>query len=1075
MLTRFYEAYGRKDLPALETLWHPRGPARYGRNVVELEFELKTATLLNLSVTQASITPGGGRARVIIDLNVEDAKTKRVRHERRVREITFLQDEGTWKIWNDGAGGIAMEIAARLLAATPDERTRLIASDPEVRSDDTLASVSLHVNRLRSQGKFGEVIDALSVRSALARALGDEGVLATSLLDTGLVYQVQGRTEEASRAYAEARVLYAKVGTKSEVAIIDSNLGGVDYVRGDYASAADRFRQALEVFESEKDAPRIASALHGLGNALFMQGDFEAAMASYQRCLGLHEASGDKYSTSSVLQAMAMVHKEVGSYPAAVEAYARSAALSAAVGDAIGNARAEHGLGEVHRLLGDYGRSLQHFAASLACWERTPDPINRAATMYATGQVHAQQRNLARAIEWYQRALELDQQSGETAAVARDLGGLGGAHFGQGQLELALDEYRKSLSIREQLKDVPGIMWTVVHIGVLQTALGEHSDALQSYQRALGMAEPAGDAGAVCTIFALRAANELVRDDLESALASSAKAAEMAQRLELFDALSQAKVTAGKAHRKAGRIAEAIASFEEAVAALERVPVGPGTETFFDDRRSPYLALTDLLASEKDAPASRVADAFRWWERARTRNLATMLGGDGAVVVKGLTPTERDEERQLARAARTLVVRLKRERARTKPDPDRIASVSGDLERAQGARVAFRRTLFEAHPGLAALRAQAEPAGLDAAARVLAASDALVSFVVLEQKIHVFVVTREPAPAGGAVTITTIDVKAADLGAKVAVFRDALARRDPRAAQAGRDVYDTLMAPVRDPLRRAKSIIVVPDAFLWGLPFEALQDERGRYLVQDFAVSYAPSFSALAAMRSAPAPADDRRPSLLAMADPVIAAAGLERLALVRPPAAPPFPAATREVRSLATLFGPPAAQVLTKDLARADRLSTVRPGAALHLAVPGCLVDASPLFSLLALSRSGPNDPGDGSIEIADAMDWTLPAGMVMLSRLEMGQGGVNGDALTALAWSFYVAGSPTVVVNRWLPPETETRAVSGFYRAWLARSTPGAARPTPAAAMQRAARALIAQPGTQPADWAGFMVLGR
>jgi len=1077
ILTRFYQAYARKDLPAIEALWHPKGPARHARNIVEMEFEVRTATLLGLSVTEAAITPGGGRARAIIDLSVVDAKTNRTRRERRVREVTFLEDQGTWKIWNDNPTASGFQIAARLLAASPEARAALIANDPEVRSDDGLAGLAFEVNRLRAEGKFAEVLDALSVRSALSRALGNERTLAASLLDTGLVCQVTGRIEEAGRAFTEARELYARNGTPADVAIIDSNLGAVEYVRGEYARAADCYRRALEVFEGQKDSPRIASALHGLGNALYMQGDFEQAMTAYQRCLGLHEAAADRYSASQVLQAMAMVHKEVGSYAAAVEAYSRGAALSAAVGDQVGSARAEHGLGDVHRLLGDYSRALQHFAAGLAWWEKTPDTVNRAATMYAIGQVHALQRNFPRAVEWYERALELDRRAGEKGGLARDLGGLGGAHFGQGQLELALGEYRQSLAIREELKDVPGIMWTVTHIGVLETASGQLAEGLRSYQRALGIAEQTGDAGAVCTILALRAANELLRDDAESALASAAKASEMAERLELFDALSNAKVTAGKAQRKSGLVTEAIASFREAVTALERIPIGPGVETFFDDRRSPYLALVDLLATEKDAPASGLADAFLAWERARTRSLANLLGGDGAVVVKDMTPEERDAERALTRATRTLTVRLRRERGRSKPDPDRVAAVGKELEQAVTERAVFRRKLFEAHPSLPVLRAQSEPAGLEAASRVLAPPEALVSFAVMEQRTHVFFVADHGAGAapGRATGVRTIEVKASDLGAKVAAFRDAIVRRDPRAVEAGRELHDLLLSPVRESIRRARSVVVVPDVFLWALPFEALQDGRGRYLVQDFAVSYAPSLTALAAMREARRSDSDRRPTLLAAADPAIPAAALDRLSLLRPPASAPFPAAAREVRSLALVFGPQASQVLTREHARAARVSAVRPGGALHLAAPGSLLETSPLFSLLALSPSGPEDPDHGLVEIGDAIGWTLPAAVVSFSRMDVGAGGINGEALTALAWAFHVAGTGSVIVNRWLPQDADSRTVTGFYRAWLARGTPSLPQPTPAAAMQKAARALVAAPGTHPADWAGFMVIGR
>jgi CHAT domain-containing protein len=545
----------------------------------------------------------------------------------------------------------------------------------------------------------------------------------------------------------------------------------------------------------------------------------------------------------------------------------------------------------------------------------------------------------------------------------------------------------------------------------------------------------------------------------------------------LFDALAHAKVSAGKAQRKSGQVAEAIASFREAIVALERVPIGPGVETFFDDRRSPYLALVDLLATEKGAPASALADAFLAWERARTRSLANLLGGDGAVVVKDMTPAERDEERSLTRATRTLTVRLRRERGRSKPDPDRIAAVGKELEQAVSDRAVFRRKLFEAHPSLPVLRAQSEPAGLETASRVLAPSEALLSFAVMEQRTHVFYVADHGAGATPerAAGFRTIEIKAADLGAKVAAFRDAVARRDPRAAESGRELYDLLLAPVRDSIRRAKSVVVLPDVFLWALPFEALQDGRGRALVQDFAVSYAPSLTALAAMRAAPRQEDDRRLGLLAAADPAISAVALERLSRLRPAGSAPFVGAAREVRSLVPLFGPQASQVLTREQVRADRVSAARQRAALHLAVPGCLLETSPLFSLLAFSAAGRDDGDQGLLEIGDAMGWTLPASVVTLSRTEAGPGGINGEALTALAWALHVAGAGTIVVNRWLPQETDSRAVTGFYRAWLARGTAASPRPTPAAAMQKSARALIAAPGAQVADWAGFMVIGR
>ena len=76
--------------------------------------------------------------------------------------------------------------------------------------------------------------------------------------------------------------------------------------------------------------------------------------------------------------------------------------------------------------------------------------------------------------------------------------------------------------------------------------------------------------------------------------------------------------------------------------------------------------------------------------------------------------------------------------------------------------------------------------------------------------------------------------------------RPGLHRRRQRPAAAAtethlRDLYDALIAPVRDRLQ-ARHIVVVPHDVLHFLPFHALFDGQ-RYLIDEFSVSLAPSAS----------------------------------------------------------------------------------------------------------------------------------------------------------------------------------------------------------------------------------------
>jgi CHAT domain-containing protein len=180
-------------------------------------------------------------------------------------------------------------------------------------------------------------------------------------------------------------------------------------------------------------------------------------------------------------------------------------------------------------------------------------------------------------------------------------------------------------------------------------------------------------------------------------------------------------------------------------------------------------------------------------------------------------------------------------------------------------------------------------------------------------------------------------------------------------------------------------------------------------------------------------------------------------------------------------VFGPARSKIYVGDAARADRLAAgVAPGSIIHLAVPLVLAEAAPLYSLLAFTPTDPADAGSGLIEAAWLMSWALPADVAVASRVEYGPTSGEGDALTGLAWSFFVGGTPAVVVNRWLGAPTDPSVAVRFHRAHAAApaaaATASAALPLASESLQKAMKGILAQPETRhPFYWAGYMAIGR
>ncbi len=210
-----------------------------------------------------------------------------------------------------------------------------------------------------------------------------------------------------------------------------------------------------------------------------------------------------------------------------------------------------------------------------------------------------------------------------------------------------------------------------------------------------------------------------------------------------------------------------------------------------------------------------------------------------------------------------------------------------------------------------------------------------------------------------------------------------------------------------------------------------------------------------------------------------------ERLALIRPsapgqkqPAAAAHrPAADPEVQAFSALFAPAGRRVHVGDQARADRLAPgVPPGALLHLAVPVVLTEASPLYSTLAFTPADANDPATGLVETYALMSVNLPAALTVASRVEYGPASGEGEALTALAWTLLVAGSPTLVLDRWVTGASDPNVAVRFARAHVAPAPATARAPRAPESLQKAMKGILSQSATRhPYYWAGYLVIGR
>ena len=900
----------------------------------------------------------------------------------------------------------------------------------------------------------------LAEKLAAARTEGERDALLAAgkeLLTNGLVEALVGRVGELRfkgelvEALRLSRVTVAvaeRIGEPAGVARAAYMTGVVHYHRGEYEAALEHYRRSLAMEEALKNQRGIATALTGIGLVYRTQGDFDGAMRFYRRGLEAAEAAGDKVIVANTLNL----------------------------------------IGVTYRLQGNRRLALEHFQKALPLFEEANNQAGVTGLWNNIGNIYLQQGQYDLAVDSFRKSLELAEKSKYRTQSSIALNNIGRVHHLRGDHTKALDFYRQSLAIREEIGDKTGAARVLTNIAEAHTETRDYDRALEYYAKTLALLESLGSRADLAVAAVGGARLHLLRGDHKSSLEWAGRAAQLARDNDRLDVLWQARAAGGEAYKSLGQHAEARAAFTEAAAVVEelRGQVAGGEQEqqrFFEGRVSPYLSLVELHAEQGEWGA-----AFVQAERAKARVLLDVLQSGRAEVARGMTVREREEERRLRGELVALNSQLARESQNAKPDASRLSELRSRREQARRNYEAFRTNLYAAHPELKIGRGEVEPVSLEEAGALLPdARSALVEYAVAGDKVFLFVLTKSAAARAPAeLKVYRLGAERADVDAKAEAFRLSLARRDLTYSASARSLYDLLLAPAGAQLRGKTRLVIVPDGKLWGLPFQALQDARGRHLVEDYAISYAPSLTVLREMvrLRGRRPTAASPPSLLAVGNPSL---GAERAGSVtsgngRPRLMEafgqlsPLPDAERQVKALAALYGPTRSRVYTGGSAREGRFKAEAGDyRVLQLATHGVLNDSAPMYSHVLFAREEEGGAEDGLLEAWELMGLDLKADLVVLSACETARGrAAAGEGVIGLTWALFVAGSPATVVSQWKVEASSTTELMLEFHRQLRLGEGGADTPK-GVALQRAAKKMLAgRKHRHPFYWAGFVVVG-
>ena len=923
-------------------------------------------------------------------------------------------------------------------------------------------------------------------RRVLALPNLDPLIHANALNGLGDVYQQKGDRAEAKRAFEELVRFTIQVfgdgDTKTGVALY--KLATLISTAGNYDQARPYAENSLRILEKNFGPTHIAvaDALRALADINAGSGQIQQAESLDRRALAIYEKT---------------YGKEDARYAHALDM-----------------------LGEVLRMKGDLPAAEKLHLDALSVKEKTLGPNHpaTAVSLYFLGSVYENSGDATKAEDYYSRALRVFDGIPNDILGTQQLALCGTLLNLLAEIRSEMGDYKRALPLRERSIQMSSKAFGEEHISVVfeyfslgfdANSMGDTDRALRAWFKAGALADkiPRDNVQAAALTTGI-GRGYMLAGQIENASRMFNEANERVRRWPEASVWFRVGPMTGLAAVDLAqkRFNEAVDLAKEVVRLIETAS-GPDNPEIVQP-----LSILNQVAIEKGDRAGAVDTLSRaldieeknlrrilptGFEAQKTSFMSTLVHTTNRAILLHLDGFPRDPQTLklaldtvLRRKGRVLEEvaqrsRLARDRLPVEDQHlvDELNSARGDfsalaLQQSGGARSpalqALLRTKEQALQQLESTVLSKIPAYASAVAPVTLEQvreqlpvDAALVEVIAYQPDPILLPNRGPRRYAAYVLRRGENPSAVSLGGaseidkQVSELRDAL--RDPKRTDVkalARSLDERVMKPVRPMLRGAKHIIISPDGALSLLPFEALVDETGKYLIERFSFSYLTSGRDLVTASATPS-----RSAPLIMANPAFdlavkpeqttaSAVGLDFRRITYSP----LPRTADEAEGIKRVLG--NATVLTGADATEKKLKQVHGPEILHIATHGfflsnqqqsqidtrlltlvegykpALVENKLLRSGLVLAGVKQGLSGEGEDGIVTALEISgldlRGTKLVVLSACDTGVGDLGGaEGVYGLRRALVMAGAESQVLSFWPVSDTATRDLMvNFYQ---------------------------------------------
>lgn len=806
-------------------------------------------------------------------------------------------------------------------------------------------------------------------------------VLLKALAD---LYRVIGDYAKADTYMKNHSLLAKKLGRELTEAESKPRLHYIGQSAEECRNSIAKAEQMLETAKRTQDKKLEADAYNLMGFYYRLLRDFPKSITYSQKYLELYDKVGDLDGKTCAYGNLGSSYRNLGEIKKAMEYFEKEREITEITGDKLKGGHAFNNLGACYMDVGDHNKAVLYFKHSLNIALAAGRKKEAGGAYSNLSCAYFKLADLTKAVSYSQKHLELAKEMGDRRAQATAYSALGNAYHALGDLDAARSAFQQCFDLANEIGDRTLLAVVEINLGLVCNSQKDYKASLLYHQSSLRRAKETGNKLTVCKALSNKGTCLVKLRDFNGAIASFENC---------IKEWEDVRANLGNEDSLKISIADLHTADYKLLASTQLLAGGQVEAAMLTADRGRAMALKDLLYHKFDVKGEYAKIKQQSTEATRVAKFVDKLREEATLTTLFYCVIGRKVFTWVLNGSHLNVAEW----------PDKEEDYWALMTLVETALAEIRQGNF------------AQGAVED---RSLLASE-MDSFEDIFD-IHGSKSSIQSEHVTSAENPSFQSIREALRGVSLKPIN----KENPTCSL--RKLYDILIKPVDHHIKGNK-LLIIPETFLYSLPFSALVDNNGVFLSQNYSVQICTSLETLAIISQCP----KKEPlgGALVIGNPLVGCVyrgGVE---------ISPFdlPGAQKEAEKVAFYLHTTA---LTQRQATKSRVvNHLVKASIIHIAAHGDPgrgeIFLAPNPDLTRVNRLPTEE--EYLLTCADIAELRLRASLVVLSCCQSAQGDIRAEGVVGIARSFLGAGARSVVVTLWAIDDDTTLSFMEFFYNYL------------------------------------------